>query len=68
MVRALKLAGSNPSRSSLQHVLDTKFRGYKSGFTGALNWTPSYRYGVKQFKIYKIHGSSFVPITGWLSK
>lgn len=67
IIRALKLAGKNLSRSRLQTVLDTRFRNYKSGFTGVLNWTPRYRYGVKQFKIYKIHGSSFDPITGWLN-
>ena len=66
MLRALKLAGPNPTRVRLQTVFNTKFRKYKSGFTGVLNWTPTYRYGVTQFKVYKIHGSQFKPITGWL--
>jgi ABC-type branched-subunit amino acid transport system substrate-binding protein len=67
LIRALRLAGKNPSRSALQRVLDTKFRNYKSSFTGVLNWTQSYRYGVRQFKIYRISGSQFKPLTGWLS-
>ena len=67
IVRALKLAGTHPTRVKLQTILNTKFRKYKSGFTGALNWTPKYHYGVTQFKIYKINGSSFDPVTKWLS-
>ncbi len=69
MIRALRLtAKTGPvTAKRLQAVLDTKFRKYKSGFTGILNWTPSYRYGVKQLKIYKINGSKFVPVTNWLS-
>jgi hypothetical protein len=66
MVRALKLAGANPSRAKLQKILNTKFRKYQSGFTGALNWTPTYHFGVTQFKIYKIKGSNFDPVTGWI--
>lgn len=66
-VRALKYAGKNPTRSSLQRAFDTKFRKYKSGFTGILNWTPTYRFGVTQFKVYRIHKLSFIPLTGWLS-
>jgi branched-chain amino acid transport system substrate-binding protein len=67
VIRALKLAGPNANRTRLQTVLNTRFRKYKSGFTGLLSWTPTYRYGVKQFKVYKIHGSQFNPITGWLN-
>lgn len=67
LIRALKLAGKKLSRSALQRVFDTKFRNYKSSFTGVLNWTPSYRYGVRQFKVYRISGSQFKPLTGWLS-
>jgi branched-chain amino acid transport system substrate-binding protein len=66
-LRALRLAGKNPTRIGLQHVLDTKFRHYKPDLTGELNWTPTYHYGVTQFKIYRIHGTSFVPVTGWLN-
>lgn len=68
MLRALRLAGKKPTASRLQTIFNGKFRKYQSGFTGVLNWTPSYRYGVKQFKIYKIEGSKFIPLTGWLSK
>ena len=40
LIRALKLAGNNPTRRALQKVFDTKFRNYRTSFTGALNWTP----------------------------
>jgi branched-chain amino acid transport system substrate-binding protein len=68
--RALKFAVKKGPLTAdrLQTAFNTDFRNYKSGFTGVLNWTPSYRYGVKQFKIYKIKGSQFIPVTGWISK
>lgn len=65
--RALTLTGRNLTRSRLQYTLDHAFRQYASGFTGKLNWTPSQRYGVRQFKIYRIHNGSFRPVTGWLN-
>ena len=67
LIRALKLAGNNPTRRALQKVFDTKFRNYRTSFTGALNWTPTYRYGVREFKIYRVSGTQFRPLTGWLS-
>jgi hypothetical protein len=65
--KALKLAGKNLTRASLQHVLDYKFRHYDTGFTGRINWTPTQHYGARQFKMYRIHNGSFVPVTGWLN-
>jgi ABC-type branched-subunit amino acid transport system substrate-binding protein len=67
VLRALRIAGPKTNRAHLQSVLDTRFRKFRSGFTGVLNWTLSYRYGVKQFKVYRISGSRFKPITGWIS-
>jgi ABC-type branched-subunit amino acid transport system substrate-binding protein len=66
-LKALKLVGKNLTRKRLQQVLDTKFRHYKTGFTGNLNWTPTQHYGARQFKMYKIHNHQFVPVTGWLN-
>lgn len=65
--QALKLAGKNLTRAGLQYVLDHKFRHYKTGFTGNINWTPTQHYGARQFKIYQIHDGNFVPVTGWLN-
>jgi ABC-type branched-subunit amino acid transport system substrate-binding protein len=67
LFRALKLAGRNLTRASLQKVLDTKFRHYKTGFTGNLDWTPTQHYGARQFRIYKIHDGKFVSVTGWIA-
>jgi len=64
---ALKLSGKTPTRSRLQQVLDTDFRHYDTGFTGRINWTPTQHYGARQFKIYRIQGGQFRPVTGWLS-
>lgn len=66
-IRALKLAGRNLTRARLQYVLDHDFRGYNSGLTGKLTWSPSRRYGTKQFKIYRIHNGKYLPVTGWLN-
>jgi ABC-type branched-subunit amino acid transport system substrate-binding protein len=66
LIRALKLAGKKLTRASLQTVLDTKFRHLNTGFAGTITWTPTQRFGARQFKIYRIHNGAFVPITGWL--
>lgn len=63
--KALKLAGTTPSRSRLQKVLDTKFRHYDTGFAGTLTWTPTQRFGAREFKVYEIRGGQFRPVTGW---
>lgn len=65
--QALKKAGTAPTRAGLQKVLDTKYRHYSTGFTGKLNWTPKQHYGARQFKIYRIHNGTFVPVTGWIT-
>jgi branched-chain amino acid transport system substrate-binding protein len=65
--KALKLAGKTLTRARLQHVLDYDFRHYDTGFTGRINWTPAQHYGARQFKMYKIHNGSFIPVTGWLN-
>jgi branched-chain amino acid transport system substrate-binding protein len=65
--RALKLAGKRLTRAGLQHVLDYDFRHYSTGLTGRLNWTPTQHYGARQFKIYRIQGGQFHPVTGWLN-
>jgi len=64
--KALKLAGRSLTRQRLQTVLNTRFRNYTTGFTGKINWTPAQHFGARQFKIYKIHGDKFLPITGWV--
>jgi branched-chain amino acid transport system substrate-binding protein len=64
--KALKDAGKNPTRASLQKALDTKFRSYDTKFAGILTWTPTQRYGARQFKIYQIRSGQFIPVTGWL--
>lgn len=64
---ALKQVGKKPTRARLQHVLDYKYRRYKTGFTGNLNWTPSQHYGARQFKVYQIRDGKFLPVTGWLN-
>ena len=65
--KALKLAGKKLTRAGLRHALDTRFRHYKTGFTGSLNWTPTQHYGARQFKIYQIRNNAFAPVTSWLS-
>ena len=54
------------TRSSLQKALNAKFRKYNTGFAGVLTWTPTQRYGPRQFKIYQVKGGNLVPVTGWL--
>jgi ABC-type branched-subunit amino acid transport system substrate-binding protein len=66
LFKALKLVGRKLTRASLQKVLDSKFRHYKTGFTGNLDWTPTQHYGARQFRIYKIHNEKFVSVTGWI--
>ncbi len=65
--KALKLSGKELTRSRLRFVLDHDFRHYDTGFTGRLNWTPTQHYGARQFKIYRIQGGQFRPVTGWLN-
>jgi ABC-type branched-subunit amino acid transport system substrate-binding protein len=67
LIHALRLAGRHLSRARLQDVLDHDFRRYDSGLTGQLTWTPTQRYGVRQFKMYRIHNGAYLPATGWLS-
>jgi branched-chain amino acid transport system substrate-binding protein len=65
--RALKLSGRRLSRARLQYVLDHDFRPYNTGLTGRLDWTPTQRYGARQFKIYRIQRGQFRPVTGWMN-
>jgi branched-chain amino acid transport system substrate-binding protein len=66
LFKAVGLAGKSLTRAALQKVLDTKFRHFDTGFAGTLTWTPTQRFGARQFKIYKIHNGAFVPVTPWL--
>lgn len=64
--KALNLAGKRLTRAALQKTLDSRFRHYNTGFAGTLTWTPTQRFGAREFKIYRIHNAKFVPITSWL--
>lgn len=66
LFHALSLAGKNLTRTRLQTVLDTKFRHYNTGFAGTISWSATQRYGARQFKVYRISGGKFIPVTKWI--
>ncbi len=51
---ALGKAGTNPTRASLQHALDTDFNNYDTGFGPTITWSPTQHGGISDFEFLQI--------------
>jgi branched-chain amino acid transport system substrate-binding protein len=65
-VDALKDAGKNLTRASLQHAFNSDFSGYDTGYGPTLTWSPTKHGGTSDFMFFQIKNGQLAPVSDFI--
>ena len=63
----LKAAGPNPTRESLKRAADTYFIHFRPTYGPVFSFTPTHRFGLTQFAMFRINPNGFTQISPYLN-